>query len=177
MILQWTLVTIAVLIVLFIAIVALRPAEFRVERSTTVRAPAAAVFGQVNDLQNWRAWSPWEKLDPALKRTYEGPPAGTGAVYAWQGNKDVGAGRMTIVESRPGELVRMRLEFYKPFAATNDVHFRFAPERDGTAVTWSMTGQNNFFAKAIALVINMDRMVGGMFEQGLSQMKAVVEKK
>lgn len=153
----------------------LRPSDFRVERSATMRAPAHAVFTQVNDLQNWRAWSPWEKLDPALKRTYEGPQAGTGAIYAWQGNKDVGEGRMTIVESRPAELVRIRLEFFKPFAATNDVHFRFQPQGENTMVTWTMTGQNNFFAKVIGLFINMDRMVGGMFERGLAQMKSVVE--
>jgi len=165
----------ALLVVAFIVVVALRPAEFRVERSATMRAPASAVFAQVNDFQNWRAWSPWEGLDPALKRTYEGPQAGTGAIYAWQGNKDVGEGRMTILESRPAELVRIRLEFFKPFAATNTAEFRFEPQGEDTTVRWSMSGHNNFFAKAIGLFINMDRMVGGMFEQGLSRMKAVVE--
>lgn len=170
----WSLV---VLVVVFVVIVATRPADFRVERSATMRAPAQAAFAQVNDFQNWRAWSPWEKLDPALKRSYEGPASGTGAAYSWQGNKDVGEGRMTITESRPGELVRIRLEFYKPFAATNTAEFRFEPQGDSAAVTWSMTGQNNFFAKAIGLFVNMDRMVGGMFEQGLAQMKALVEKR
>ena len=148
------LVVVAIVIAVFIVVVALRPAEFRVERAATMRAPAAAPFEQVNDLQNWRAWSPWEQLDPALKRTYEGPQAGTGALYAWQGNKDVGEGRMTITESKPGE-----------------------PQGENTAVTWSMNGRNNFMAKAMSLFINMDRMVGGMFERGLAQMKAVVEKR
>ena len=174
MIFVWILV---LLIVAFVVIVALRPADFRVERSAAMHAPASAAFAQVNDFRNWRAWSPWEKLDPALKRTYEGAQAGTGAVYAWQGNKDVGEGRMTIVESKPGELVRIRLEFFKPFAATNATEFRFKPDGDATAVTWSMSGDNNFFAKAMGVFINMDRMIGGMFEQGLAQMKAVVEKK
>ena len=174
MIFVWILV---LLIAAFVVIVALRPAEFRVERSATLHAPASAAFAQVSDFENWRAWSPWERLDPALKRTYDGPKSGTGATYAWQGNKDVGQGRMTIVESKPGELVRIRLEFLKPFAATNMTEFRFEPQADATAVTWSMSGENNFFAKAMGLFINMDRMIGGMFEQGLAQMKAVVEKK
>lgn len=176
-ILKWALLAVTVLIIVFIVVVALRPADFRVERSMAMRAPAAAAFAQVNDFQNWRAWSPWEKLDPALQRRYDGPPSGTGAVYSWQGNKDVGEGRMTITDSKPAELVRIRLEFFKPFAATNTAEFRFEPQGDSTNVTWSMAGQNNFFAKAISLVINMDHMVGGMFEQGLAQMKAVVEKK
>jgi hypothetical protein len=142
-----------------------------------MRAPAAAAFAQVNDFHNWRAWSPWEKIDPALKRSYEGPQAGAGATYAWQGNKDVGEGRMTILESRPGELVRIKLEFFKPFAATNTAEFTFKPAGDGTAVTWSMSGQNNFLARAICVFVNMDEMVGGQFEQGLAQMKAVVERR
>jgi hypothetical protein len=140
-----------------------------------MKAPAQAAFAQVNDLQNWRAWSPWEKIDPALKRTYEGPRAGTGASYAWAGNKDVGEGRMTITESRPSELVRIRLEFFKPLAAVNTAEFSFKPAGDGTSVTWTMTGQNNFLSKAICLFVNMDGMVGGMFEQGLAQMKSVIE--
>jgi len=104
------------------------------------------------------------------------PQAGAGAQYAWVGNKDVGEGRMTIVESKPGELVRIKLEFFKPFAAVNDAQFSFKPAGDGTAVTWSMTGHNNFLSKAICLFVDMDKMVGGMFEQGLAQMKAVVER-
>ena len=170
------LIGIAAIVAVFLVIVALQPSDFRVERSATMRAPAAAPYAQVNDFQNWRAWSPWEKVDPELKRSYEGPRAGTGAQYAWVGNKDVGEGRMTIVDSKPGELVRIKLEFFKPFAAVNDAQFSFKPAGDGTAVTWSMTGRNNFLAKAICLFVDMDRMVGGMFEQGLAQMKAVVEK-
>ena len=174
--LKWSLIAVAVVVVGFVIAVAMQPSDFKVERSATVRAPAPEAFAQVNDFQNWRKWSPWEKVDPALKRQYEGPKAGTGAVYAWQGNKEVGEGRMTIVESRPGDLVRIKLEFFKPFAATNTAEFRFKPEGDGTAVTWTMTGQNNFLAKAMCMFVNMDRMVGGMFEQGLAQMKTVVER-
>ena len=179
--LKWILAGVAAVVVVFLIVVALQPADFKVERSATMRAPAPAAFAQVNDFQNWRAWSPWEKIDPALKRQYEGPKAGTGAVYAWQGNKDVGEGRMTITESRPGELVRIKLEFFKPFAATNTAEFSFKPSAGGaneaTVVTWSMAGQNNFLSKAICLFVDMDRMVGGMFEQGLAQMKTVVERR
>jgi hypothetical protein len=176
--LKWTLAAVAAVIVVFLIVVALQPSDFRIERSATMRAPAPAAFAQVNDFQNWQAWSPWEKVDPALKRQYEGPKAGTGAVYAWQGNKDVGEGRMTIMESRPAEVVRIKLEFFKPFAATNTAEFSFKPAgADTTAVTWSMAGQNTFLSKAISLFIDMDRMVGGMFDQGLTQMKAIVERR
>ena len=175
--LKWSLAAIAAVIVVFLIVVALQPTDFKVERSATMRAPAPAVFAQVNDFQSWQAWSPWEKVDPALKRQYEGPKAGTGAVYAWQGNKDVGEGRMTITESKPAELVRIRLEFFKPMTAVNDTVFRFQPSGDSTAVTWTMTGRNNFVAKAICLFVDMDKMVGGMFDQGLTQMKTIVERR
>jgi hypothetical protein len=175
--LKWILAAVAAVVVIFLAVVALQPSDFRIERSATMAAPAPAVFAQVNDLRSWQAWSPWEKIDPQLKRTYEGPQAGTGAAYAWAGNQDVGEGRMTITESRPGERILINLEFFKPFAATNTAEFSFKPAGDATAVTWSMTGKNNFLSKAICLFVNMDRMVGGMFEQGLQQMKSVVESK
>ena len=155
---------------------ALGSKAFRIERSATIKASADAVFAQVNDFQNWRAWSPWEKLDPALKRSSDGPPAGTGSQYAWIGNRNVGQGRMTIVDSRPGEFVRIKLEFFKPFAATNTAEFRFKPADGGTAVTWSMSGHNNLISRLMCLFINMDRMVGGQFEQGLSSMKKIVER-
>jgi hypothetical protein len=175
--LKWTLAAFAAVVVIFLIFVALQPTDFKVERSATLRAPAPAAFAQVNDFQNWQAWSPWEKIDPALKRQYEGPKAGTGAVYAWQGNPEVGEGRMTITESRPGELVRIRLEFFKPMAAVNTTEFRFRPAGEDTAVTWTMTGQNNYLSKMFCLFVDMDRMVGGMFDQGLSQMKTVLERR
>ena len=175
--LNWILIGVAVVIGVFAAIVALQPSDFRIERSATMAAPPPAVFAQVNDFQKWQAWSPWEKLDPALKRSYEGPAAGAGAQYAWVGNKDVGEGRMTILESRPGERVRIKLEFFKPFAATNTAEFSFQPQPGGTRVTWSMAGQNNVIARAVCMFMNMDRMVGGQFEQGLAQMKAIVERR
>jgi len=175
--LKWILAAVAAVVVIFLAVVALQPSDFRIERSATMAAPAPAVFAQVNDLRSWQAWSPWEKIDPQLKRTYEGPQAGTGAAYAWAGNQDVGEGRMTITESRPGERILINLEFFKPFTAANTAELSFKTAGDDTTVTWSMTGKNNFLSKAICLFVNMDRMVGGMFEQGLQQMKSVVESK
>jgi hypothetical protein len=166
---------IAIVVVVFAVIVALQPSEFRVARTANMSAPVPAVFAQVNDFHKWEAWNPWGKLDPAMKQTYQSGPAGTGAVYAWTGNKEVGEGRMTIIESRPYDLIRINLEFFRPFAATNLAEFTFRPEGDQTSVTWSMTGKNNFIAKAVHLFINMDKMVGGQFEQGLAEMKSVVE--
>lgn len=174
--LKWIVVAVVLLVGAFAVFVALQPSDFRIERSAAIAAPPAAVFAQVNDFRRWQAWSPWEKLDPALKRSYEGADAGQGAQYAWQGNKDVGEGRMTILESRPGERVRIRLEFFKPFAATNTAEFSFKPSAGGTSVTWAMEGKNNFVARAICVFMDMDKMVGGQFEQGLSQLKALTEK-
>ena len=169
------LIALAVIVVVFVLVVAMRPSDFRITRTATISAPPPAVFGQVNDFHKWEAWSPWTKLDPAMKTTYEGAPAGTGAIYAWVGNSQVGEGRMTIMESRPSELVRIRLEFSRPFTATNTAEFTFRPEGDQTAVLWSMTGKYNFITKAVGLFMNMDKMVGGQFEEGLARMKSVVE--
>ena len=138
-------------------------------------APASAVFVQVNELKKWEAWSPWAKLDPAMKQKYEGPAAGVGAVSSWAGNNQVGEGRMTITESRTNELVRFNLEFFKPMAGTSTSEFSFKPEGNQTSVTWSMSGQNNFIGKAMCLFMNMDKMMGGQFETGLASMKSIVE--
>src|ERR671915_225617 len=169
------LIAIAAIVVVFAVVVALQPSSFRVARSIRISAPPAAVFAQVNDFHRWESWNPWGKIDPAMKQTYEGAPSGTGAIYTWRGNKEVGEGRMAITESRPSDLIRIKLEFFKPFRATNTAEFTFKPERHQTAVTWSMTGENNFIAKAVHLFMNMDKMVGGQFEKGLAQMKMVVE--
>ena len=166
---------VVVVIGVFAVIVAMRPSDFRVERSAVVAAPAPVVFAQVNDLHNWDAWSPFAKLDPAAKQTFEGPRAGTGAALAWAGNKQAGEGRMTITESRPYELIRFRLDFMKPFAVTNTAEFTFTPRGVQTAVTWSMSGRQNFMAKAFCMFMSMDKMVGGEFEKGLAQMKSVAE--
>jgi hypothetical protein len=171
-------IAIVVLVAAFLVVVALQPSGFTITRSATIASPAAAVFAQVNNFHHWSAWSPWAKLDPAMKETYEGPEAGTGAVYSWDGNSEVGAGRMTLIESRTNELVRIKLEFLRPFASVNSTDFTFQPQGDKgdqTAVTWTMAGKNNFMSKAFCLFMNMDKIVGEDFEKGLAQMKALVE--
>ncbi len=173
--LQLILLVLAAIVVVFVGTVAMQPSEFRVARTTSISAAASAVFAQVNDFHNWEAWNPWAKLDPAMKKTYEGAPAGTGAIYTWAGNAQVGEGRMTLTESRPSDLIRIKLEFVKPFTSTSRAEFAFKPEGDQTVVTWSMVGECNFIAKAIHLFISMDKMVGGQFEKGLASMKSEVE--
>ena len=169
------LIALVVIVVGLVGVITLQPARYRVSRSTTIAAPAPVVFAQVNDFHRWSAWSPWEKIDPAMKRTYEGPPAGVGASYAWVGSREVGEGRMTIVESRPSDLIQVKLEFVKPFAGTSVAEFSFKPDGERTLVTWSMTGDKNFIAKAIHLVMSMDRMIGDQFDKGLAAMKTVAE--
>jgi uncharacterized protein YndB with AHSA1/START domain len=164
------LLVLAAVLAGLILLIATRPAHFCISRSTTIEAPPATIFAHVNQFRAWEAWSPWEKLDPALQRNYEGPVGGEGAVYRWIGNQRVGEGAMTITESRPNALIEIRLEFQKPFACRNAVDFTFKPEGDRTTVTWNMAGQNNFVAKAMHLIMSMDKMVGGQFEQGLAQL-------
>ena len=169
------LIALAVVVIALVGVVAVQPSGFRIARTTTISAPPPAVFAHVNDFHKWEAWNPWAKLDPAMKQTYGGAAAGTGAIYTWAGNREVGEGRMTLTESRPTKLIRIKLEFLKPFRATNTAEFTFKPDGDRTVVTWTMTGEKNFIAKAVGLVMNMDRMVGGQFETGLARMKSVVE--
>ena len=158
-----------------LTVIALQPSAFRIARSATISAPAPAVFAQINDFRNWQNWSPWEEIDSSLKRTYEGPTSGTGAAYTWAGDRQVGEGRITIIESRPAEFIRIRLEFIKPFAATHTAEFLLKPEGNNTTVTWSMSGNKNFVAKGFSLLMNMDKMIGGQFEKGLGDLKSVVE--
>jgi carbon monoxide dehydrogenase subunit G len=157
------------------AFVALQPSEYRVARSATIAAPASAVFAQVNDFHKWDAWSPWAKLDPNAKTTFEGPSAGEGAVFAWAGNREIGEGRMTLTQSRPAELITIKLDFVQPMAGTSTAEFTFKPEGDRTAVTWAMFGQNNFVSRAICVFMNQDKMLGGYFEKGLENLKRVAE--
>jgi uncharacterized protein YndB with AHSA1/START domain len=171
----YVLLAIAAIVVIFLIIVALQPSDFRIERRATIAATPPVVFAQVNDFHKWAAWSPWEKMDPNMTRTFSGSEAGAGSVYAWQGNKKVGEGRMTLTDSKPDSLIRIKLEFIKPFTATNTTEFTFTPQGQQTDVLWSMTGRNNFMAKAFCMFMNMDKMVGGDFERGLAQMKSVAE--
>ncbi len=168
---------VAVIVVGFLIVVAMQPSDYRVSRSVTVAAPAAAVFPQVNEIKKWEPWSPWMKLDPNATSKYEGPAAGVGAAMIWAGNNEVGEGMMTITESKANELVRFHLDFYKPMAGAGDAEFAFRPEGNGTTVTWTMTGKNNFIGKAFCLIMNMDKMIGGNFEKGLADLKAIAEAK
>lgn len=171
------LIGIAVVLGALAGFVALQPAEFSVSRTASIAAPPGAVYAQVSELRKWKAWSPWAKKDPNAKESYDGPAAGMGASMSWAGNSEVGEGRMTIIESRPNELLRFRLEFFKPLAGTSIAQFVFKEQGGGTEVVWSMSGHNNFIGKAMCLVFDMDKMVGGDFEQGFAGIKAIVEKK
>jgi len=169
------LIAVAAAIAALLAVVATRPAGFQVERSASVPAPPAVVYAQVSDFGRWAAWSPWEKLDPAMKKELAGAPGTVGHSYHWVGNDQVGEGRMTIVSARPGSGVDIRLEFLEPWQATNATSISAAAEGAGSRVTWTMTGTNNFMMKAMTLFMDMDKMVGGDFERGLANLKSVAE--
>jgi hypothetical protein len=169
------LLAIAFIAIIFFVVIAGRPDEFVVSRSTNISAPPEKVFPHVNDLHKWEAWSPWAKLDPNAKNSFEGATSGVGAAMSWDGNKKVGAGRMTIIESALSSLICIKLEFLKPFKATNTAEFTFKADGNQTAVTWSMSGKNSFFFKAFGLFMDCDKMIGKDFEKGLASMKSVVE--
>lgn len=171
--------TIALVVVLLVAAVlgyaATKPDAFRVERATTIKAPPAKVHALISDLKHWTTWSPWEKRDPAMKRTYGAVSSGKGAVYAWEGNKEVGAGRMEITESAPEKLV-IKLDFLQPFEAHNTAEFTLVPQGESARVTWAMHGPAPFVSKVMQVFVSMDRMVGKDFETGLANLKAAAEK-
>jgi len=169
------LLVLVVIVAGFLGFVALQPSEMRVQRTATIDAPPDVVFAQVNDFHSWEAWSPWAKLDPQAKNSFEGSASGAGAVFHWSGNDQVGEGTMTLTESKPYESIRIKLDFRKPFAGTNDVHFTFKPEGTQTAVSWTMTGEKNFICKMFGIFMDMDKMIGGDFEKGLASMKATAE--
>lgn len=162
-------------IAVFCIVVAMQPAQFKVTRSAAINATPDVVFAQVNDFQKWGAWSPWEKLDPGMKKTISTPSYGQGAFYQWSGNDQVGEGKMTIADTKPNESVKIDLEFLKPFAQKSVTDFTFKPEGGKTNVTWTMSGDNNFMSKAFGLIMDMDKMIGADFERGLAQMKTVAE--
>jgi uncharacterized protein YndB with AHSA1/START domain len=165
------------LIAAFAVVVWFQPDDYRLTRSTVIAAPAARVFAQVNDLRKWDDWSPWAKLDPNAKVTFEGPQSGVGASFKWNGNDKVGAGTMTITESRPNERVATRTDFVKPFTGTSHSDFVFSEQSGQTNVIWTMAGKQNFIGKAMCLFISMENMLGPDFEKGLMQLKQVGERK
>ena len=171
---------IAIVIVAALAILvilaATKPDTFRVERSATIKAPPEKIFPLIDDFHRWDAWSPWEKRDPAMKRTHSGAPAGKGAVYEWDGNKDVGKGRMEILESTPPSKVLIKLDFIEPFEGHNTATFTLKPEGATTNVNWVMEGPANFISKVMQVFMSFDSMIGKDFEAGLANMKAVAER-
>jgi len=165
-----------VLIAALLVFAATRPDTFRVQRAASIKAPPEKVFALLNDFQRWEAWSPWEKKDPAMKRTFSVVTSGKGAQYAWEGNKDVGQGRMEIAESVAPSKLAIKLDFFKPFEAHNTVEFTLEPKGEATNVTWAMQGDTPYLAKIIHVFLDMDKMVGKDFEAGLVNLRAAAEK-
>jgi len=156
--------------------VASRPDTFRVERSASIAAPAEKIFPMIEDFHRWGPWSPYEKRDPAMKRTYSGAPSGPGAVYAWEGNRDIGKGRMEITDSSPPLKDTIKLDFFKPFEGHNIAEFTLEPKGDVTNVSWVMYGPVPFISKVMQVFVDMDNMIGKDFEAGLANLKAMAEK-
>lgn len=163
------------LVVVLVAVIATRPATYRVERSVVVKAPVDVAYAFVGDLRGFNRFSPWADLDPNMKTTYSGSESGVGAVYEWQGNDAVGAGRMTVTDAVPDERVGIRLEFIEPFASTAQTTFTVAAEGEGTRVTWAMDGTNGFLSKAFSLFVDTDQMIGADFEKGLGRLVTLAE--
>ncbi len=165
------------IISIFIGMVVMQPNDFRITRSLAIKAEAPAVFSQINNLHNFNVWNPWAKIDPNSKVVFEGAEEGVGAIMRWDGNNEVGSGSMTNVENRANEFVKFKMEFLKPMQSTSTTEFTLTNEANQTVVTWSMYGQNNFIGKAMGLIMNCDKMVGGQFEKGLENLKSIVETK
>jgi len=169
------LIAVAVLVAGILAFAATRPDSFRIERSASIKAPPDKVFAQINDFHRWTAWSPWEKLDPQLKRAYTGAESGKGAAYAWEGNRNVGSGRMEITDSTQASKIVIKLDFISPFEGHNIAEFTLQPDAQGTTVTWAMFGPSPYISKLMGVFFSMDSMIGGYFEQGLASLKAISE--
>ena len=174
---MWDKIAIGLLVVLVAvtALIATRPDTYAVERSAVVAAPPDVVFDYVNDFREWEAWSPFEKMDPRMRKTFSGPASGVGARYHWAGNSKAGEGRMEIAESERPERIAIAMEFLKPFESTAETRFTFEPVAQGTRVTWRISGENTTMGKAISLVASMDRMLGKEFEEGLAKLGTVAQ--
>jgi hypothetical protein len=174
------IIIIAVLLALAIAAIlilaATKPSTFSVRRAATVNAPAEKIFAVLSDFHQWRGWSPWETKDPGMKRTYEGSERGKGAVYAWDGNKNVGSGRMEILEATTPSKIRIKLDFFTPFEGHNTAEFTMLPQGHATNIDWVMRGPAPFMSKVMQVFIDLDKMIGKDFEAGLANLKTLVEK-
>jgi uncharacterized protein YndB with AHSA1/START domain len=169
-VLLYIVVILLAVVVVVLTFASTKPNDFSVKRSAEIKAPADKVFALINDFRQWPKWSPWEKLDPNLRRTLSGAEAGRGSVYEWEGNKRVGAGRMEILDSVPPSRIDIKLSFLKPFKAENRTVFTITPVGGASHVQWEMTGTNNLMFKVMGLFMSMDKMVGGDFEKGLAAM-------
>jgi Polyketide cyclase / dehydrase and lipid transport len=171
---------VAVVIALAIAVVLIlairKPDIFRIQRVATIKAPAEAIFALINDFHRWGSWSPWENKDPAMKRNFSGPESGKGAVYAWDGNKNVGSGRMEILDTSAPSKIVIKLDFFKPFEGHNTAEFTMLPQGDATNISWVMHGPASLTSKVMQVFINLDNMIGRDFEAGLSNLKKATEK-
>ena len=174
--LKTILIVVVVLVAAVLIYAVTKPDQFRIQRTASISAPAEKIFPLINDFHTWSAWSPWEKLDLAMKKTHSGAPQGKGAVLEWDGNKDVGTGRMEVLESIPSSKILIKLDFLKPFEAHNQAEFTLAPNTGSTQVTWAMYGPQPYIVKVMSLFCSMDKMVGGQFEKGLADLKALAEK-
>lgn len=169
-------IALLVVIALIVGFALTKPDTFSVQRSATIKAPPDKIMALVADFRQWPSWSPWEKLDPNMQRTLSGAQIGKGAVYAWQGNSDVGKGRMEITDYSAPNSVTIKLDFLEPMAMSNVTQFVLTPQGDATTVTWNMNGPMPFISKVMSVFTSMDAMVGKDFDKGLSQLKAVAEK-
>ena len=170
------LVLLLLLVLIVVGVASTRPDSFRIERSALVKASPEKIYPLITDFSKWQTWSPWEKKDPAMKRSQSGPASGVGAVYDWEGNKDVGSGRMEVVEATPSSRIRIKLDFLKPFEAHNVAEFSLTPKGDQTEVVWAMSGPQPLMAKIMSLFFSMEKMVGPDFEQGLAALKVQAER-
>ena len=175
-----TIVIVGVVLAIAIAVVlilaATKPDTFSVQRGATMKAPPEKIFSLINDFHQWGKWSPWENRDPAMTRSFSGAESGQGAVYAWEGNKNVGSGRMEILDAATPSKIIIKLDFLKPFEAHNTAEFTMLPQGDATSVNWVMHGPAPFLSKTMQVFMNMDKMIGKDFEAGLANLKGLVEK-
>jgi uncharacterized protein YndB with AHSA1/START domain len=165
----------AIVIAIILVLAMTKPDAFRVERAAAINAPSEKIFALIDDFHQWGSWSPWEGRDPAMKRSFEGPARGNGAIYAWEGNKNVGTGRMEILRAVPSSTIVIKLDFIKPFEAHNTAEFTLLPQGGATTVTWAMHGPASFMHRVMEVFMNLDRMIGKDFEAGLANLKKVAE--
>jgi len=170
------IIVIVVLIAAILIFAATRPDTFRIQRATNITALPEKIFPLINDFHQWEPWSPWEKVDPALTRTYSGAASGKGAIYEWNGNKNIGQGHMEIIESSPASKIVLKIDFIKPFEAHNTVEFTLVAKGDSTTVTQAMYGPSPYISKLMGIFCSMEKIVGPKYEEGLANLKAIAEK-